>query len=150
MVDARVLRAAALCAFLAVACGAEPDVQADPAFIVRITEPTQGASLESRSLEAIRGDGFDAVVELAEVQIAIARVRGVDCRWYVGPDRPRFQADPSGCSQAEWSVAERADGRWAYPLDEPLPPGNYRVLVRGKDDQGNVGASDGIVFRLTR
>jgi hypothetical protein len=153
MVDARKLRAAATCALLAatVACDAEPDDVADPAFVVRITEPAQGAALESESLEAIRGEGFDAVVELDEVHVAIAVIDRESCRWVERSDTavPRLAAAKSGCDRPTWFRATRRGSRWTFPLEEPLPPGNYRVLARGKDGEGNVGASDGVVFRLT-
>jgi hypothetical protein len=153
VVDARNLRAAALVAllFAAATCRAEPDVVADPAFVVRITEPAQAAALESESLETIHGEGFDALVELAEVQVAIAVIDGESCRWLERSDTgfPRLAAAKSDCDRPTWFRATRRGSRWTFPLEEPLPPGNYRVLVRGKDRDGNIGASDGVVFRLT-
>ena len=104
----------------------------------------------------IRGSAADKS-GVDSVRVALRRtVRGGGCSWWLR-GRRRMSAGGRPCDKPRWMDAQlsTANGgvRWLLTLGRSLPPGNYRVLVRAIDGEGNqrkLPAGPGSIARVAR
>jgi glucose/arabinose dehydrogenase len=104
----------------------------------------------------IRGTATDPS-GVSAVEVALrARLAGGECSWWLAGQR-RMSATPRRCDRPRWIAARLAstsgEVQWLLVLGKRLPPGTYRVLVRGVDTAGNEGAlpvGPGSLVRVAR
>ena len=104
----------------------------------------------------IRGRASDRS-GVRRVSVALRRkLRGGGCSWWLRAKR-RMSIDPRPCTKPRWMDARltstSAGVRWLLGLGRSLPPGNYRVLVRAIDREGNqrrLPAGPGSIARVAR
>jgi hypothetical protein len=120
------------------------DLPAIPAPIVRpgtfdtvapgsvIASPISGRRYAT--LRSLRGSAGPDRSDIANVEVAVARRVGTQCR-FVGP-KGGFTAARS-CTNRLFIPAKSSGGRWFLQLAKPLPAGKYRAWSRAVDGAGN-------------
>ena len=91
------------------------------------------------------------------MSVALRRkLRGGGCSWWLKGKR-KMSAGRRPCGKPRWMdarlTATSSGVRWLLKLGRSLPPGNYRVLARATDGEGNRGklpAGPNAIIRVPR
>jgi hypothetical protein len=91
---------------------------------------------------ALRGRASDAgAVRRVDVALARAGKGARSCRWW-SVRREGLSRGTRSCTRPAWARAKLTGAggrvRWRLALGRALPPGRYRLAVRGRDAAGNV------------
>jgi len=117
-----------------------PPVDPDP---IPPTPDRVGPALRLLGVNAGRGRIRGAVTDpsgVSAVEVALRARRADECGWWLAAKR-RISEAPRRCDRPRWInarlTATSGEVQWLLVLGKRLPPGTYRVLVRGTDTAGN-------------